>query len=233
MKWVKVNSENNTGYPPKDGKYIVRMSTGSIAPKIIVMESDFTSGGNMRPKFSGAFDWNYVIEWLDESPSTPIREGVENLYNIPLDVEGSNLSETGWPPSEDDKKWMPLEEWEQAINDYKDKNSKVIFSNIRLNWESCDCGDGYGCNHKDWVYEIDVLNGDKKNTIHFEDGERLLFEKDSIDFSLPRNCTVGDFYRACQLSGIELQFTEYGKSLLAATHLTAGEQPVVNDISNK
>lgn len=62
--WVKAEDRE----PDESGKYIVRMHCGSIAPKVVVMESQFTKQSNGRSLWSGAMDWNFIKEWLDFQP---------------------------------------------------------------------------------------------------------------------------------------------------------------------
>jgi hypothetical protein len=94
---------------------------------------------------------------------------------IPLDIEGSNLENTGWIPSENDKKYMDEKKYLLAIEEANAKNAKVLFKNVFLQWDSCDCGDGYGCSHGSYVYDIEILNGDKKIRVEYTDGDSLEF----------------------------------------------------------
>jgi hypothetical protein len=32
--------------------------------------------------------------------------------------------------------------------------------------DSCDCGDGYGCSHGSYVYDIDIINDDKISVLN-------------------------------------------------------------------
>ena len=81
-RWVKVKQEDKEVYPKTEGKYVVKMYTGSMSPKIIVTESNFTLNGGNRPQFSGAFDWNYVIEWQEEIqlPASPVKSVEEETF---------------------------------------------------------------------------------------------------------------------------------------------------------
>jgi len=136
--------------------------------------------------------------------------------NIMLDVQGSNLENTGWLPSESYKKDMGDEFFERAIKEYHEKNEKVLFTNVKLQWDSCDCGDGYGCSHGNFVWEIHIHCKDKKYEVPFEDADQLLFEGNGKQVLLPTltNTTVYDFIRACELCEIELDYSDYAKSLL-------------------
>ena len=57
--------------------------------------------------------------------------------SIPLDIEGSNLENTGWMPSESDIKYMGEESYKLAVEECNFKNSKVMFKNVSLSWDSC------------------------------------------------------------------------------------------------
>lgn len=134
---------------------------------------------------------------------------------IPLDIEGSNLQNTGWMPSEEDRKYMDEVNYNYAIEECKLKNSKVIFKNVSLSWDSCDCGDGYGCSHGSYVYDIDIINDDKIYNIEYEDGDHLFFEGNGKMVKIPvAGATIYDFIRACELCEIELELSDYAVSLL-------------------
>lgn len=145
------------------------------------------------------------------------------LFEIPFELE-KNIAKDGWKPTEDmiDEEFISREDYEAMLHDYNVANEKVIFSNTYLEWDSCDCGDGYGCSHGSWIYSLSIINDGKRMEADIEDGEYLMIEngKKGDDYrciSLPiDSISIGDFYRACQLMGIELEFTEYGQSILTA-----------------
>ena len=135
--------------------------------------------------------------------------------SIPLDIEGSNLENTGWMPSETDIKYMGEESYKLAVEEGNLKNSKVMFKNVSLSWDSCDCGDGYGCSHGSYVYEINITNGDKVYEVEYEDGDHLCFEGNGKMVKIPvAGATIYDFIRACELCEIELELSDYAVSLL-------------------
>jgi hypothetical protein len=35
-----------------------------------------------------------------------------------------------------------------------------IFSNITFDYESCDCGNEFGCSHSDWIYQINIYSNE-------------------------------------------------------------------------
>ena len=95
-----------------------------------------------------------------------------------------------------------------------------VFSTILLDiegslqWDSCDCGDGYGCSHGSYVYEIHIKNDDKTHMLDVE-SDYISFQNNGRYACLPiPDVTVFDFIRICQLCEIELEFSDYAVSLL-------------------
>ena len=135
--------------------------------------------------------------------------------SIPLDIEGSNIDCVGWIPSPADVKYMETEWYIKAKKEGEEKNEKVMFRNVSLNWDSCDCGDGYGCSHGSYVYEIHITNGEKVYEIEYEDGDYLFFEGNGKMVKIPvAGATIYDFIRACQLCEIELTLSDYAEAVL-------------------
>jgi len=137
------------------------------------------------------------------------------FIQIPLDIEGSNLQKTGWIPSEQDRKFMDDDNYELAKKEAEEKNAKVMFTNVILQWDSCDCGDGYGCSHGSYVYEILIKNEDKTHKIDMEE-DFICFQNNGFYGCLPiATSTIFDFYRMCQLTEIQIELSDYAKSLLS------------------
>lgn len=135
--------------------------------------------------------------------------------SIPLDIEGSNLENTGWMPSESDIKFMGDERYKLAVKECNLKNSKVLFKNVSLQWDSCDCGDGYGCSHGSYVYEINIFSNGKNITIEYTDGDTLEFYNEGKYCKIPTaGATIFDFVRMCEICEIELELSDYAVSLL-------------------
>ena len=103
-----------------------------------------------------------------EAPNTTNMLLYAAFSSVPLDIEGSNIDFVGYIPSEEDKKYMPS----HVYNAVKEKNeklkSKVLFKNVKTQWESCDCGGGYPCSHGSYVYAIEVENEDKTHELIME-----------------------------------------------------------------
>ena len=139
----------------------------------------------------------------------------EAFSSIPLDIEGSNLENTGWMPSESVIKCMGEESYNLAVEECNLKNSKVMFKNVSLSWDSCDCGDMYGCSHGSYVCEIHITNIEKVYEVEYEDGDHLYFEGNGKMVKIPvAGSTIYDFVRACELCEIELELSDYAVSLL-------------------
>lgn len=144
------------------------------------------------------------------------------LFKLPLQID-KNIAIDGWFPSESDidDEFISRQDFDAAIEEYNKQNENVIFSNTYLSWDSCDCGDGYGCSHGSWIYEVGVTTNNGKdikfetfddNCICLNNGKK---GSEYMEINTPMaNLTVGDFYRMCQILGIELKFTDYGKSLI-------------------
>lgn len=145
-----------------------------------------------------------------------MRENIFKVFsNIKLDIEGSNLGQVGWLPSESDLDYMPIEEYNLSVEEFNSQNSKVLFTNIRLDWDSCDCGEGYGCSHGSWVYQLTIINDKDKTEIDYVDGDALEFYNNGKSSRIPtENATVYDFIRNCEMCDINLEFSDYAKSLL-------------------
>lgn len=134
---------------------------------------------------------------------------------IPLDIEGSNIAEVGWFPSDDELRIMGEEDFRLAREEYILQNQKVLFKNVFLEWESCDCGDGYGCSHGSYVCEIDVLKNGKRIKIEYTDGDSLEFYNKDKYCKIPTaGATIFDFIRMCEICEIDLELSDYAVSLL-------------------
>ena len=179
------------------------------------MGSDIKFSDELRKAFQTTFLFKTII------PETSLNNppiGNMLLYAafsvIPLDIEGSNIAITGWIPSESDKKYMSDDSFAKAVEEGNEKNAKVLFKNIFLNWDSCDCGDGFPCSHRNWVYQIYITNEEKKHTLEMEDSI-INACNEGRQAMIPNNeSTIYDFYRMCELVGIKLELSDYALSLL-------------------
>lgn len=137
----------------------------------------------------------------------------KSLSTIPIDIEGSNLSKVGWYPIlEHDLECMGQSEFTKATEEAIEKDSKVLFTNVFLEYDFCDCNDGM-CSHGSWVWQIVVINEGKRyeleigdNSIYASFGEKTA--------SITDDSTVYDFYRLCEMTGVKLEFSEYATSLI-------------------
>lgn len=134
--------------------------------------------------------------------------------SIPLDIEGSNISQIGFIPSASDLIHFGKEKAEMWATEFKEKNKHVLFKNINLKWDSCDCGDGFGCSHPDWVYQIEVKNKEKNHTIELN-GNGIEAYNNNRQCVIPeKNVSVYDFFRMCEMLEIELELSDYALSIL-------------------
>ena len=132
-----------------------------------------------------------------------------NLFDIPIDLYKNICNNIACKPDDWLKEYDELLYNDELIK-YETLKNGTIFCNIIADWDSCDCGDGYGCSHGSWIYQLRVLTETDVHTIEIEDEDCLYVET----LKIPLKATIGDFYRACQLCDIQLEFTDYGKSLL-------------------
>jgi hypothetical protein len=114
-----------------------------------------------------------------------------------------------WYPTESDKEFMSQNAFDEAMAQYKERKSKILFNNVFVNYESCDCGGGYPCNHASFPTEIEVV--DSKNMVNhiigIDGDDSLVFEynKTEIQINGLKNFTYGDFIRFCKLCDINLE----------------------------
>ena len=155
------------------------------------------------------------VDLKNETPTFGNAVLYAAFSSIPLDIEGSNLGNTGWMPSESDIKYMGEESYKLAVEEWNLINAKVLFKNVSLQWDSCDCGDGYGCSHGSYVYEINIFSKGKNITIEYTDGDSLEFYNEGKYCKIPTaGATIFDFIRMCEICEIELELSDYAVSLL-------------------
>lgn len=131
------------------------------------------------------------------------------LSEVPLDIEGSNISLRGWYPSEEDKEMMGGD-WQKATDEAIARDEKVYFKNIHLVFDSCDCEYG-GCGHGEWLFEINVFQNGNKYTIEIDDEKTMYMNVDGKTSANPiEGANLFDFYRMCEIVGVKLEITQYG-----------------------
>lgn len=134
--------------------------------------------------------------------------------SIKLDIEGSNIAHVGWKPNEEDKKHMPEEHYSKMMAVSAEAQSKILFTNIKLEWDSCDCGGDYCCGHGDYVWQIHVLNEGVTHELEFEDNAIIFGNTCKYGVLPTEGATIYDFIRMCQLCDIELELSDYAVSLI-------------------
>lgn len=126
-----------------------------------------------------------------------------NLLELKFDVK--HLMNHEYYPNEDYSKYMSADEIAKMTITYNQAEKDVLFDGAVVRWDSCDCGDGYGCSHGSWPYEIRFTYLDKHGIDFVDDGLEFSGPKGSISISTLEGFTMGDFVRFCQLCGIELK----------------------------
>lgn len=129
-----------------------------------------------------------------------------NYYSIPFSED--IFENPYWPPG--NELWLFEEEREKALEAYKSGEQKVVFEGVRVSWESCDCGDGYGCSHANWPYEIN-FDYDKSAQVDFvDDGIEIVKEGVGvITFLDLKQVTVGQFMDALKTLNIEIKLKKH------------------------
>ncbi len=136
---------------------------------------------------------------------------MESKENVKFDFK--YLQNWKYPISEEEKKHFEPDEILEQENAYNEAETALMYDNLQLHWDSCDCGDGYGCNHPDWVYEI--TNGEEGQTIEMQDDGMCICvehgEEPENGFRQSRDITtsdldfsMADFERLCSIVGFKL-----------------------------
>lgn len=99
----------------------------------------------------------------------------------------------------------------EATKEAEAKYEKVLFENVFLDYDHCDCNDGM-CSHGSWVWQIIVMADDKRHEIELD--EDYMLAENEKRAGIPLECTVYDFYRMCEIVGIQLKFSDYAISLI-------------------
>lgn len=114
------------------------------------------------------------------------------------------FSNENWHPSNMDMDWMGEDEMKKAIAEWQAEEDKVIFNGFRVNWESCDCGDGYGCSHGRYPYDMECPF--ENTDMSWEDDGFYIENKFGfIRFDRVKEITMGDFITACSLLRIPIE----------------------------
>lgn len=131
-----------------------------------------------------------------------------DFFKIPFDLNNLDLIDNNlWCPSEDDKKYMSQNLYDEELFNYNDKKAKLLFTNVSINYDSCDCGGGYPCSHPQYPYEIEIKDKDITHVITIDSDDSLEFHYNdtNINISGLKNFTYGDFIRFCKLCDITLE----------------------------
>ncbi len=132
------------------------------------------------------------------------------LFEIPFDVDLLyNYAVCNYIEKPE---WMSLSDYEKSQKTYKEAESKVLFKNVRVEYDFCDCSE-YGCNHGSYPWGLIFDN--QPNESYFEDeGVLICNDKGMVKFNNLKDISIGHFTDACELLGIKLEYTENGNKIL-------------------
>ncbi len=134
-----------------------------------------------------------------------------NLFKIPFNAE--LLFNYGTCNYKEKPEWMSENDYKCNQIEYHEEEAKVLFKNVKVEYESCDCGNGYGCSHADYPYGLIFDN--QPNESYFEDdGILICNDKGMVRFDNLKDISMGHFVNACELLDIKLEFTETGNKIL-------------------
>jgi len=135
----------------------------------------------------------------------------DKLSEMPFSVD--HLCNNAYKIEEVKPEWMEQSDYEHYLKDWNDRQSKVMFNNIMVNFESCDCGSEYGCSHADYPYDITFKDNEKIEAVFEDDGIYLSNDFGFVKFEKLKDITMLHFVDACALIRINLAPTEYYKSI--------------------
>lgn len=138
-----------------------------------------------------------------KAAAAPQEQGEDWKYK-PFSVD--LLWNNEFPVGEDAKKWMG-DSYDEYVRNFKEKEDAVLFSNTYVSYDSCDCGDGYGCSHGSWPFEIIFSNNDEKFKGEFEDEKSIYLNgpKNQIRIEDYTKINMGEFSFFCEFVGIKLE----------------------------
>jgi len=135
-----------------------------------------------------------------------------DFFKIPFDTNDLTPMDMSrlWLPGEQEKEYMPKEDFDKQVANYHKAKSELLFTNVHVNYDSCDCGGGYPCSHGDWAFEIEVHDKVKNKTHIIDiDGDNTLIFKHEKGYTLVvdgmKNFTYADFIEICKHCGINLE----------------------------
>lgn len=122
----------------------------------------------------------------------------EMKANLPFDVK--HLQNYHYKPNPSDK---DCEGYDQLMKLWEDAEKDVLYSNVKVDWDSCDCGGEYGCSHGS--FWTDITFPGQSDAIISEDNGRLDMDTKDAHISIGYNqMTMQGFEDCCKILGIEL-----------------------------
>lgn len=132
------------------------------------------------------------------------------LFEIPFDEK---LLDNPFWEYEEKPDWMYKEDWEKM----KEIQNRVLFKNIDVQYEICDCGGEYGCSHNAYPYALTINKDESIESMFEDDGIYVSNRNGHIKFDDLTKITIGHFATACELLGIKLEYTEEGNKIINGT----------------
>lgn len=152
-------------------------------------------------KFMKPFAYNRYKEGEGETVTDlPFEEGY--LHNMEF-----------LPSTDLDLSIMGSEAYHSAIADYNKAQSKVVFNNLYVAYDS----DGDEFSHTSWPYEVVFLDHKKDVECFYEDDGIYITYKDAhITFPDLKQLTIGRFIKGLDLIAVPYELTDYGKSIFGS-----------------
>jgi len=144
----------------------------------------------------------YYNEYSQQSQPSGMRwvRASERPFSVEL------LWNDEFHPGESAISWMGKDEYDKFDKEYKAKEDAVLFTNTRVEYDSCDCGGEYGCSHGSWPITIHFGNNPESCKGDFEDETTLVLygTKNAVTVHDYTKITIGQFVEICDIVGIVL-----------------------------
>lgn len=133
-----------------------------------------------------------------------------DFKSLIFDLEDmSRVNNSIWFPSESDKEIMSQSIWDQAMAEYTEAVDNLVFNNIQVIYDSCDCYGGC-CGHPSWVHELHVRTPEGLVVITMEEDQLCFPFNETYIFVTPtEKFTYADFIAICKFCNINLESNLY------------------------
>jgi hypothetical protein len=97
--------------------------------------------------------------------------------------------------------------YNESMNVFKGAEKNVIFENTSVEYDSCDCGDGYGCSHG--LFPVSIIFEGNPNVESEIEEDQIYLHHNGFSIWLPfEKANMQDFIDACKLLKINLNFKD-------------------------